>query len=98
MAVASEHARYYISQERKRDEIMKRKLESQKKRFADYEFKEIRNGHFIVFEKENYTKEDEEHGLSYRVDFYVGNTTCSIFTNSTYLEQSIKEVNEKFSK
>lgn len=97
-AVASEHYRYYSQQELKRDEIMKKKLENQKKRFSDYSLVGIRNKHFIVYKKENFTKEDEESGISYRVDFYIGNTTCSIFTNSTYLDKSIEEVDARFSK
>ena len=97
MAVASEHLSYYMNQEKKRDEIMKKKLESQKKRFADYSLKEIKNKHFVIWEKENFTKEDDENGMSYRVDFYVGNTFCNIFTSSGHLEESINEVERKFS-
>lgn len=96
-AVASEHLNYYMNQEKKRDEIMKKKLESQKKRFTDYSLKGIKNKHFIVWEKENFTKEDDENGMSYRIDFYVGNTCCNIFTSSGQLEESIKEVERKFS-
>lgn len=97
-AVASDHLNYYMNQEKKRDEIMKKKLESQKKRFADYSLKGIKNKHFIVWEKENFTKEDDENGMSYRVDFYVGNTCCNFFTSSEYLDKSIEEVNKKFTK
>ena len=86
MAVASEHLSYYMNQEKKRDEIMKKKLESQKKRFADYSLKEIKNKHFVIWEKENFTKEDD-----------VGNTCCNIFTSSGHLEESINEVERKFS-
>lgn len=92
------HYEYYANQEKKRDEIMKKKLESQKKRFADYSLKGIKNKHFIVWEKENFTKEDDENGMSYRVDFYVGNTCCNFFTSSEHLDKSIEEVNKKFTK
>lgn len=98
MANEQSHLLYYLGQEKKRDEIMQHKLESQKKRFSDYMFKEIRSKHFIVFEKEKFTEEDEMNGMSYRIDFYVGNTTCSIFTNSTSLDKAIKEVYERFAK
>lgn len=97
-AVASDHLNYYMNQEKKRDEIMKKKLESQKKRFTDYSLKGIKNKHFIVWEKENFTKEDDENGMSYRIDFYVGNTCCNIFTSSQYIDKSIEEVERKFSK
>lgn len=97
-AVASDHLNYYLNQEKKRDEIMRKKLESQKKRFADYSLKGIKNKHFIVWEKENFTKEDDENGMSYRVDFYVGNTCCNFFTSSGHLDKSIEEVNKKFTK
>lgn len=97
-AVASDHLNYYLNQEKKRDEIMRKKLESQKKRFADYSLKGIKNKHFIVWEKENFTKEDDENGMSYRVDFYVGNTCCNFFTSSEHLDRSIEEVNKKFTK
>ena len=96
-AVASDHLNYYMNQEKKRDEIMKKKLESQKKRFTDYSLKGIKNKHFIVWKKENFTKEDDENGMSYRIDFYVGNTCCNIFTSSGHLEESINEVERKFS-
>lgn len=98
MAIASEHFAYYANQEKKRDEIMKKKIEGQKKRFSDYAFEGIRKKHFLVYKKENFTDEDEEMGITYRVDFYVGNTTCSIFSNSAYLEKSIEEVEKRFSK
>ena len=97
-AVASDHLNYYMNQEKKRDEIMKKKLESQKKRFTDYSLKGIKNKHFIVWEKENFTKEDDENGMSYRIDFYVGNTCCNFFTSSEHLDRSIEEVNKKFTK
>ena len=96
MATASAHAAYYLGQEQKRDKIMKEKIDNQKKRFADYQFKEIKESHFLVFEKEKFTQEDEDNGMSYRVDFYVGNTCCNFFTNSLHLEESIKEVKNKF--
>ena len=90
------HAAYYLGQEQKRDKIMKEKIENQKKRFADYQFKEIKQGKFLVFEKEKFTQEDEDNGMSYRVDFYVGNTCCNFFSNSSHLDESIKEIFEKF--
>ena len=77
---------------------MKKKIEGQKKRFSDYAFEGIRKKHFLVYKKENFTNEDEEMGITYRVDFYIGNMTCSMFTNSTYLEKSIEEVEKRFSK
>ena len=42
------------------------------------------------------SQEDEDNGMSYRVDFYVGNTCCNFFSNSSHLDESIKEIFEKF--
>ena len=92
----SDHVKYYTLQEKKRGKIMADKLENQKKRFADYQFKEIKQGKFLVFEKEKFTQEDEDNGMSYRVDFYVGNTCCNFFSNSSHLDESINEIFEKF--
>ena len=96
MADAESHKKYYLQQELKRDKIMADKLESQKKRFSDYQFKEIKNGKFLVFEKEKFTQEDEDNGMSYRVDFYVGNTCCNFFSNKSHLDKSINEIFAKF--
>ena len=96
MTTAYAHAAYYLKKKKKRDKIMKEKIEKQKKRFADYQFKEIKQGKFLVFEKEKFTQEDEDNGMSYRVDFYVGNTCCNFFSNSSHLDESIKEIFEKF--
>lgn len=96
MADAASHKAYYLGQEKKRDKIMADKLESQKKRFSDYQFKEIKNGKFLVFEKEKFTQEDEDNGMSYRVDFYIGNTCCNFFSNKAHLDESINEIFAKF--
>lgn len=96
MASDSAHKAYYLGQEKKRGKIMADKLESQKKRFSDYQFKEIKSGKFLVFEKEKFTQEDEDNGMSYRVDFYVGNTCCNFFSNSLHLNESIEEIFNKF--
>ena len=94
MATASEHVRYYAQQELKRDEIMKNKLKSQEERFANYDLTGVR-GRFSIFRKENYTEKDNQDGMSYRIDFYIGNITCNVFTSKEFLKETLIELNER---
>ena len=96
MADAASHVAYYTEQEKKRDKIMQDKLESQKKRFANYKFLKQYKNHFFIFEKENYTQDDEDNGMSYRIDFYIGSQTCSTFVKKERIEKACDEIESRF--
>ncbi len=94
----NEHAKYYLEQEQKRDAVVKEKEEQRKKMFQDYTFEKSINKHFSVYKKDHMTEEDEQMGVSYRIDFTVQDVQCHIFSNESMIESKVKTIKERFSK
>jgi len=95
---SSEHARYYMQQEKKRAGIMQERLDAQRRIGLDYSYLETIDKHFTVLKKDNPTDEDISRGRQYKVEFTLNNVVCYFDSNEASIQDKIHQILIRLSK
>ena len=92
-AAVNPHVLYYArEQEKKRDEILKKRERIRLELERDYDFVKIEKKHFSIYKKKNPSEEQIEVGKEYRIKFTIVNTQCFFDCKEDDIQQKIDEV------